>query len=465
MNLHVTSVETPLDAYALYQRLAIGEDSIFLDSSKTDLPYGRYSIIGANPFLTIKYEQNTLWERVGTEPFSVCKTQTNVYDYVKAKMAQYPIDNPTDLPFVGGAIGYFSYDFGCREEQVTMTATEVVTVPDAYFVFYDNAILVDHSTKEVFVTGLGIQEDALQSVDEIVTKITKIPSKPLRPSPSKSQETPFFQSPFSSEDYQTVIERMRNYIREGHIYIANLTHTFQSRFQSDPLLTYETLRKRNPAPFSAYLPLHGFSVLCSSPERFLKVKNGQVQTRPIKGTIPRGSTPEEDAHNRMLLEGSEKDKSELLMIVDLERNDLSKVCKPGSVKVTELFQIEEFATVFHLVSTVIGTLDDSYTAVDCLKAAFPGGSITGAPKKRAMEIIDELEATRRNLYTGCIGYFGFDGAADFNIIIRSILLKDQTAYIGVGGGITWESEPLKEYEETIAKAMALFESVEADFSR
>lgn len=465
MNLHVTSIQTTLNAFELYQRIANREDSIFLDSSKADLPYGRYSIIGANPFLTMKYEQQKLWERVGNEPFVVCETQTHVYDYLKGKLAQYQIDNPTNLPFVGGAIGYFSYDFGCREEQVAMTATEVVTVPDAYFVFYDNAILVDHSTKEVFVTGLGIREDAQQSVDGIIAQIANIPCERLCPNSSKSEPAPVFQSPFSSEAYQKTIERMRTYIREGHIYIANLTHTFQSRFQNHPLLTYETLRKRNPAPFSAFLPLHGFSVLCSSPERFLKVTNGQVETRPIKGTIPRGSTPEEDARNKKRLEASEKDKSELLMIVDLERNDLSKVCKPGSVKVTELFQIEAFATVFHLVSTVVGTLDDSYTAVDCLKAAFPGGSITGAPKKRAMEIIDELEATRRNLYTGCIGYFGFDGAADFNIIIRSILLKDETAYIGVGGGITWESEPKQEYEETIAKAMALFQSMDADYLR
>jgi para-aminobenzoate synthetase component 1 len=196
----------------------------------------------------------------------------------------------------------------------------------------------------------------------------------------------------------------------------------------------------------------------------LEVRNGQVQTRPIKGTIARGHTAEEDEKNRTLLENSEKDKSELLMIVDLERNDLSKVCKPGSVTVPELFQIEAFATVFHLVSTVVGTLQDSCTAVDCLRACFPGGSITGAPKIRAMELIDALERNRRNLYTGSIGYFGFDGNADFNIVIRSILLKDQTAHIGVGGGITWESDAASEYEETIAKAVALFQSLEADYS-
>lgn len=464
MKLHVSSIQTNLDAFELYRRIADGEDSISLDSSKTDLPYGRYSILGVNSFLTMKYEQHLIYEKIGSGPFVPCDTQPNVFDYLKEKMAQYHVDNPSTLPFVGGAIGYLSYDLGCQEEEVTMTAKELVAVPDAYFVFYDNAIVVDHSMQEVFVTGLGIREAAQTSVDSILAKIQSSPKEASCPTPSKTGETPFFQSPFSADDYQKTIERVRHYIREGHSYITNVTHTFQSAFQGDPLLTYESLRERNPAPFSAFLPLHGFSVLCSSPERFLQVRNGQVQTRPIKGTIPRGRTPEEDAHNQKRLETSEKDRSELLMIVDLERNDLSKVCKPGSVKVTELFKLEAFATVFHLVSTVVGTLDDSYTAVDCLRAGFPGGSITGAPKKRAMEIIDELEATRRNLYTGCIGYFGFDGAADFNIIIRSILVKDQRAYIGVGGGITWESEPQTEYEETIAKAMALFQSLGADYS-
>ena len=198
-----------------------------------------------------------------------------------------------------------------------------------------------------------------------------------------------------------------------------------------------------------------FQVISSSPERFLSVVDGKVHTRPIKGTRPRGKNPKEDKENKEALINSEKDKSELLMIVDLERNDLSKVCTPHSVKVTELFKIEEYATVFHLVSTVEGRLKDGASSIKCIKECFPGGSITGAPKIRAMEIIEELEGLKRNLYTGSIGYFDIRGNCDFNIVIRTIIKKDNRAYFGVGGGITWDSNPEDEWFETIDKAKAL----------
>ena len=198
-----------------------------------------------------------------------------------------------------------------------------------------------------------------------------------------------------------------------------------------------------------------FQVISSSPERFLSVVDGKVHTRPIKGTRPRGKNPKEDKENKEALINSKKDKSELLMIVDLERNDLSKVCTPHSVKVTELFKIEEYATVFHLVSTVEGRLKDGASSIKCIKECFPGGSITGAPKIRAMEIIEELEGLKRNLYTGSIGYFDIRGNCDFNIVIRTIIKKDNRAYFGVGGGITWDSNPEDEWFETIDKAKAL----------
>ena len=218
---------------------------------------------------------------------------------------------------------------------------------------------------------------------------------------------------------------------------------------------YEKLRSINKAPFSAYMNFEDFQVISSSPERFLSVVEGKVHTRPIKGTRPRGKNPKEDKENKEALINSEKDKSELLMIVDLERNDLSKVCTPHSVKVTELFKIEEYATVFHLVSTVEGRLKDGASSIKCIKECFPGGSITGAPKIRAMEIIEELEGLKRNLYTGSIGYFDIRGNCDFNIVIRTIIKKDNRAYFGVGGGITWDSNPEDEWFETIDKAKAL----------
>lgn len=466
MPLHLKTIQTNLDAYQIYEKITQGEDYIFLDSSKNDLPYGRYSIIGANPFLTMKYENHCIYEKHGNEAFFLCECNQDPFDYLNRKISQHQVMNPTSLPFIGGAIGYFSYDFGCELENIKVCSKPLTAVPDAYFVFYDNAIIIDHSSAQVSITGLGILEEAISSVNKLINQIEENEEKRevILDSSLEPRHTPSFQSPFSPKEYDTAIESMRDYIREGHIYIANLTHTFTSMFQNDPLKTYRKLRSVNPAPFSAYLPLRDFYVLCSSPERFIEVRNGQVQTRPIKGTKPRGITIHEDELNKTILQNSEKDQSELLMIVDLERNDLSKVCQPGTVKVPELFNIETFATVFHLVSTVVGRLKNTCTAVDCLKATFPGGSITGAPKRRAMEIIDELEKNRRNLYTGSIGYFGFDGNADFNIIIRTILIKDQYAHIGVGGGITWESNAQAEYDETIAKAVALFHSLDAEYS-
>ncbi len=463
----IKTIETNLDSFEIYTCIEQGVDTIFLDSSMADSPYSHYSIIGVNPFLTIKYEDKTIYEKWYTQEtrtFTKVLHQTDIFSYLNTIMENYQIENTTSLPFVGGGLGYFSYDLGSEVEALLFHAPDLVTVPEAYFVFYDNALVIDHHMNTVSITGLGILRDAVSSVEFLENKLLiekNRLSEKQRPFDLTNPCKPQFKSPFSAKMYQEAVEAMREYIREGHIYIANMTHTFSSTFYEDPLTTYRQLRTVNPAPFSAYLPLEGFSILSSSPERFIEIHDNMIQTRPIKGTRPRGNTEEDDLKNKVALMSSEKDKSELLMIVDLERNDLSKVCEPGSVKVTELFEIETYATVFHLVSTIKGQLSSGKTSVDCIQAMFPGGSITGAPKYRAMEIIDALEKNKRNIYTGSIGYLGFDGGADFNIIIRTILIKDQMAYFGVGGGITWESESMEEYIETLDKAKALLKSMDA----
>ena len=265
---------------------------------------------------------------------------------------------------------------------------------------------------------------------------------------------------FEKKPYKRAIGQMIRYIIEGDIYIANMTRHLVIESDKPPLKVFYDLRKNNPSPFGAYMDLGEYQIVCASPERFLKMKDRHVTTRPIKGTRKRGCTPEEDAQLRQELQQSEKDKSELLMIVDLERNDLNRVCKPGSVKVTELFTVEEYATVFHLVSNIEGELEEEKNAMDLLEAALPGGSITGAPKYRAMEIIDELENGKRNLYTGSIGYLTLDGSFDLNIVIRTALHKDGRYYLGVGGGITAESELEFEYEETMQKAKAILDALQ-----
>ena len=253
---------------------------------------------------------------------------------------------------------------------------------------------------------------------------------------------------------------MIRYIIEGDIYIANMTQRLDVMSDREPLAVFEHLRTHNPSPFGGYLDCGDHQIICASPERFLRLRDGVVETRPIKGTRKRGETPEEDEVLRRELEQSEKDKSELLMIVDLERNDLNRVCRPGSVEVTELFTVETYATVFHLVSNIRGELAQGSDVTDLLRAAFPGGSITGAPKYRAMEIIDELEHGKRGLYTGSIGYLTLDGECDLNIVIRTVFHRDGRYHLGVGGGITAESDLEFEYEETLQKAKAVLEALQ-----
>jgi para-aminobenzoate synthetase component 1 len=254
---------------------------------------------------------------------------------------------------------------------------------------------------------------------------------------------------------------MIRYIIDGDIYIANMTRRIHVKSRIDPYEFFCRLRRENPSPFGAYLDYGHAQIICASPERFLLLKDGLVSTRPIKGTRPRGKTPPEDEALRQELIDSEKDRSELLMIVDLERNDLSRVCELDSVEVTELFALEEYATVFHLVSTVKGRLASDNDVCDLLESAFPGGSITGAPKHRAIQIIDELENSARGLYTGSIGYIGLDGSCDMNIVIRTAVFDGSSYEIGVGGGITAESDVIAEYDETSQKAKALLSALEA----
>ena len=445
MKVLIEEIKTELDAFDIYSLFKEDKTVTFLDSGMGSENLGRYSFVGINPFTTFKYEDNICIideKEFNGEPFEELNKLIN----------RYKIKNNTDLPYIAGAMGYFSYDLGRTIEEIPVMATEEVKIPDCYFYFYDNAVIVDNLKKKTYVTALGILKSKEDSINEIKDKVLKGHKVQYRELNKSNTE---FTSNFGKDEYIDTVEKVRQFIRSGDVYITNLTQRFCCETKKDPYDVYKNLRHINPAPFAAFMNVEDFSLVSSSPERFLEIRNNIVQTRPIKGTRPRGKNKEEDLKNRQELIDSEKDKAELLMIVDLERNDLSKVCKPYSVKVTELFKLEEYSTVFHLVSTVVGEVKDKYTSVDCIKACFPGGSITGAPKVRSMEVIEELEPTRRNIYTGCIGYLGFDGNADLNIVIRTILMKDGKAYLGVGGGITWESEKEAEYEETLDKAKAL----------
>ena len=266
-------------------------------------------------------------------------------------------------------------------------------------------------------------------------------------------------SNFTKAKFENSVRKVQDYIRQGDIYQANLTQRFNGKTTLSSYELYRDLRKVSPAPFGALLNFEHSKILSNSPERFIKCIDNKVETRPIKGTRPRGKTIEEDLRLQDELRNSEKDRAELLMIVDLERNDIGRVSKIGSVKVPELFVIEPYANVNHLVATVEGRLKDNLDCIDVIKATFPGGSITGAPKIRAMEIIDELEPTQRNVYTGSIGYIGFNGDMDLNIAIRTIIKQGENVYFQVGGGMTWDSNPEDEYQETLDKAKSIMKAL------
>lgn len=442
INFKIKELEKNLNPFYVYNIFKDEVNSVFLDSSKEDKNLSKFSFIGINPFCNFTYKNGKGYingeEIQEKDPFIALEKLVN----------QYKINYDSSIPFVAGAIGYFSYDIGRTIEVLPSTAKKELEIPDAIFNFYNNLIIFDLQNKKTFISSLGMGEK-IEDIEEKLKDYKEISEPNIIESNNK------FISNFEKEDYEKEISKLREYIRSGDVYIANMTREVWCYNKENSFSIYEKLRSINKAPFSVYMNFKDFQVISSSPERFLYVKDGIVHTRPIKGTRPRGKNPLEDMKNRKALENSEKDKAELLMIVDLERNDLSKVCKPNSVKVTELFKIEEYATVFHLVSTIEGELEDGVSAVKCIRECFPGGSITGAPKIRAMEIIEELEKIRRNLYTGSIGYFDLRGNCDFNIVIRTIIKKDDKAYFGVGGGITWDSKEEDEWFETIDKGKAL----------
>ena len=437
-------------AAELYTYFAGTDDSVFLDSSLVN-KLGRYSVIGAVPYLKLVKEGNGFY--INGEKETTCSFET----YLKTYLAEHKDKNNTELPIISGAIGYFSYEYGRKLMEVDSAKEDLVSIPDAVLVFYDFYIIEDRQEQRTYLIANGITGEAAKLMDEMETRIN---GKPVYMQKESDTEYPIEVLPnFAKDEYKQAVDHMIRYIIEGDIYIVNMTQQLTVKSDKVPLDVFYDLRENNPSPFGGYFDYGDFQIVCASPERFLTMQKGHVNTRPIKGTRKRGETPEEDMLMRTELENSEKDKSELLMIVDLERNDLNRVCNPGSVKVTELFTVEEYATVFHLVSDIEGDLEESKNVMDLLEAAFPGGSITGAPKYRAMEIIDEMENNKRNLYTGSIGYLTLDGDCDFNIVIRTALHKDGKYYLGVGGGITAESDLEFEYEETLQKAKAVLQAM------
>lgn len=423
---------------------------VFLDSCAGRAVGGRYDVISAEPRVTFTTRGNTT-EIVSDE--SVQHSSADPFMLIKDALGERRCARH-ELPFVGGAIGYFGYDLGRRIETLPEIAVQDIDVPDMAVGIYDWAAVFDHRSKRAWLVA---EEDCEQDLDHWATVLTT--PEPLTPAAygTSFQATSEVKPEITFSEYATAFTKIKQYIIDGDCYQVNLAQRFSATVIGDSWDAYLRLRNLNPAPYSTYLSIPGCAVLSSSPERFLQVQDRLVETKPIKGTRPRAPDPVEDGLLAQELAHSAKDQAENVMIVDLLRNDLGKTCAIGSVAVPELFAIESYATVHHLVSTIRGRLADGLEATDLLRGCFPGGSITGAPKLRAMEIIEELEPFRRTVYCGSIGYLSCDGKMDTNIAIRTLVHYADRMYCWAGGGIVADSELEAEYRESLDKAAAMLD--------
>ncbi len=436
--------------------------AFWLDSSRVEAGLSRFSFMGdgsGENSLLIRYHSQTQELIVTQADVITCQTES-IFDYLKREIQvreQFTEDLPFD--FNCGFVGYFGYELKaeCGSELVHQSS-----LPDAMFLFADRMIAIDHQEQTLYLLCLVQQGQAAQAeawFKEIEAQLENLAPLPeIVPNPH--QKPTVFRLNRSRQDYISDIYQCLHEIHEGETYQVCLTNQIKTDATPDPLSLYRILRHINPAPYSAFFRFSDVAIACSSPERFLKIDaQGWVETKPIKGTLHRGETPEEDEILRERLRTSEKDRAENLMIVDLLRNDLSQVCEVGSVHVPKLMAVETYATVHQLVTTVRGYLPANLHAIDCIRAAFPGGSMTGAPKIRTMQIIDRLEQEARGIYSGAIGFLGLNGSSDLNIVIRTIVLTPEETSIGVGGGIVALSEPNLEYQEMLLKAEALIRSI------
>lgn len=434
------------DTASLFAPLALQPWAHWLDSAWPASRVGRYDIVTALPRVTlVTHGEET---RVNYADGRVEASRVEPLELLRAHLG--PLRPQAAAPFAGGALGYFGYDLGRRTHRLPSLASDGEGLPEMAVGLYDGALVIDHQVRGC---RLWASDDAAgRDWMERFLAALKMP-----PSICEFTLDGEIETSLSREAYGRAFERVQHYIRAGDCYQVNLALRFTAPCQGHPWPLYQALRARNPAPFSAWLNFPFGQVLSSSPERFLSVREGVVETRPIKGTRARSEDPGEDARRMAELSSSAKDRAENLMIVDLLRNDLGQVCVPGSVSVPSLFALESYATVHHLVSTVRGRLRPGMTALDQLAAAFPGGSITGAPKLRAMQIIEELEAERRGVYCGAIGYLGVDGGMDTNIAIRTLTQVDGHLRFWAGGGLVADSDAESEYRECQDKARALRE--------
>ncbi|MBC3411876.1 aminodeoxychorismate synthase component I [Pseudomonas sp. SWRI51] len=427
-----------------FARLRSEPGAILLDSARPGAERGRFDLLSAWPLQQLQAQTG----EAGRDYLQRLRQALTA-------LGEAQLPDAIELPFAGGLIGYLSYDFGRRLEQLPALATDDLGLPDAQLGLYAWALVSDHQLQ----TSQLVFHPALSEAERL-RLITLFSAEHLPERTAFSLLAPMA-GDLTAEQYRTAFDQVQHYIQAGDCYQINLTQRFRAPCQGDPWHAYQALRAACPTPFSGYQQLgNGAAILSFSPERFVRVSQGEVETRPIKGTRPRAQDPDEDARNAAQLLASPKDRSENLMIVDLLRNDIGRTCQIGSVKVPELFSLESYPNVHHLVSSITGRLAPGKDALTLIGDSFPGGSITGAPKIRAMQIIDELEPTRRALYCGSLLYVDVRGEMDSSIAIRSLLIKEGHVSCWGGGAVVADSSWQAEYEESIAKVRVLMETLQ-----
>jgi para-aminobenzoate synthetase component 1 len=488
MRPYVVELSADLEAAAACERLAGLPYRLWLDSSAITSRLGRFSFLMADPSFVVRSRgtQVEILDCASGERRRHPGDALSAIDTLLQPFATSPV--PGLPPFQCGAAGYIAYDWGETLERLPSPRFDDLGLDDVVFGIYDWVLAWDHAAKRVWLIASGVPEMAPDTrmvrararADAVVQRLDGVTSLAASTMPSAAADGPAsmssapsypveggwwderiqLRSSFPRRDYITAVARVREYVHAGDIFQANLSQRFEAPLTEEPWMLYRRLRSLNAAPFAAFMEAPGAAILSTSPERFIRVDDlRHVETRPIKGTSPRGIGPEHDAALGQALTESAKDRAENLMIVDLMRNDLSRVCTPGTVRVPELFALERYATVHHLVSTVVGDLEPGCTALDLLRAAFPGGSITGAPKVRAMEIIAELEPSRRSVYCGSLGYWSLTGELDTSIAIRTAIVRNGRVYFNAGGGIVADSNPEQEYRETLDKARGIIDAL------
>ncbi|KQP37793.1 aminodeoxychorismate synthase component I [Methylobacterium sp. Leaf106] len=440
----------------------------FLDSAMRHETLGRVSIVAADPFGRFRYANGRA--TLDGRPLEGRQSGETGLEALRACLAPYRLAGDEGTGFPGGAIGYFAYDLGASLERVRPPARRAGLTDDIAFNLYDTVLSIDHDSRTCRLIATGFPELTESArADRARARLDRFAELLAAGGTGTRTETPplAWGSNFTRASYEAAVERVRDYIRAGDIYQANIAQRFEAALPAgyDPFSLYHRLRETNPATFGAYLSFGALTIASSSPERFMKLQGRAVETRPIKGTVRRVEDPAEDRALGEALQANVKERAENIMIVDLLRNDLSRICEPHSVKVPVLCGLESYASVHHLVSVVTGTLRQGLDAIDLIAATFPGGSITGAPKLRAMDIITEIEGDARELYCGAIGAIGFDGSLDTSIAIRTVFMDEARAVLQAGGGVTLLSDPAAEYEETLTKAARVFAAFEPDRNR